>query len=82
MDLNTFTRFETWDAVVSHVAAGLPIYYHAPMDVRPVWVRCEVRARQRIRVFPPSPDADPFTADASHLDRFRVRVAHTKGSSR
>jgi len=68
-------KFESWEDLLMHVAAGLSIWYHAPLDVNPVRVRAEIRSRMKVRVFPPSRDCDPFTADRGHLDRFRGRLS-------
>lgn len=74
----TYRTFETWPTLLAHVRACLPVYYQAPMDPRPVRVRVQFLGSRfltgeykQIRVFPPSHDCDPFTADAGHLDRFR-----------
>jgi hypothetical protein len=64
--------FDTWDDVLVHVKLGLPVWYHAPLDVRPVRVQATARPKGRtVRVTPPTRDDDPFTADAGHFDRFR-----------
>jgi|HubBroStandDraft_2_1064218.scaffolds.fasta_scaffold123738_3 hypothetical protein len=62
--------------VLAYAATGAPLYYWAPLDVDPVWIRYEGRART-VRVFPPGctgrgrrRTSDPFSADAGHLDRF------------
>jgi hypothetical protein len=65
-----FEAFPDWDSVLAHVSAGNPVYYHAPLDISPVLVGARVSAKS-IRVRPSSRDADPFTADHAHLDRFR-----------
>lgn len=67
-----FLTFHTWPEVLSHVAAGLPIYYHAPLDLRPRRITiARVYQNGKIRVAKPTADCDAFTADAAHLDRFR-----------
>lgn len=66
-----YQGFPTWNALVGAVGRGEAIWYQAPLDARPVRVRCELRARSKVRVFPPTRDADPFTADAGHLERFK-----------
>lgn len=71
-------KFATWDAVLAHVAAGLPVWYYAPLDYRATRLgSSEVRVMRgaKIRIRPPSRDCDPFTADAGHLDRFRKEGA-------
>lgn len=67
----TFQGFDSWDAVLSHVASGGKVWYHAPLDVLPHSVRVETRKGKKLRVFPWTREADPFTADAGHLNRFR-----------
>ena len=73
----TFVPFTTWHAVIEHVRLGKATYCQAPLDYRPVYVlaRCGIdQLRDFIRVTPPSTDADPFWADAGHLDRFRYQL--------
>jgi hypothetical protein len=69
-----FAPFESWQAVIEHVQADRPVYYHAPFDFRPARVGARLNSpkasRRTIRIDPMSRDADPFTADAAHLDRF------------
>jgi hypothetical protein len=70
--------FASWPDVLAYARAGAPLYYHAPLDHRAVLlVKYEVRART-IRVWPIGSTgrgrfrtSDPFTADGSHLSRFR-----------
>jgi hypothetical protein len=69
--------FNSWAEVLAYAAKGGPLFYHAPLDTKPVPIRYEARART-IRIFPPGSSgrgrmrtADPFTADSGHLDRFR-----------
>ena len=71
----SFAGFASWRDVLDHVASGAPTYYQAPLDYRPVLVAAELRSRGRVRVDPLSRDADPFTADHKHLDRFRREVS-------
>jgi hypothetical protein len=73
-DDSEFCTFATWRDVLVHIQAGRPIYYHAPLDVRPVAVRCQLTKGNKVRVFPPTADADPFTADSAHRARFCFRV--------
>lgn len=35
--------FDSWDDVLAHVRAGLPIYYQAPLDSRPIRIGAAVR---------------------------------------
>lgn len=69
----TYAGFDSWAEVLNWCGTGLPIFYQAPMDVRPVTVTTSLygRTKNRIRVYPPTTDADPFVADAAHLSRFR-----------
>ncbi len=75
-----FERFASWRDVLAYAATGAALYYHAPLDVAPVRVRYEARPRT-IRIFPPgrtgrgkARTSDSFSADVSHLDRFRKLV--------
>ena len=78
--------FATWGDVLAAAKAGENLYYKAPLDHRATGLaprtrsgqeQCyEARARS-IRIWPPGSTgrgrwrtADPFTADAGHLDRF------------
>lgn len=64
-----YKTFDDWREVIDYIRKGGHVWYHAPLDLRPV--RVEVKAsRGRVRVYP-GPQADPFYADAGHLDRFR-----------
>lgn len=70
-----FETFPSWKDVLEHVRAGKPVYYHAPFDIRPVLVSATAEPQGRtVRITPPTRDADPFTADAGHLERFK-RIA-------
>ena len=70
-----FVAFDTWAAVLEHVRSGAAVYYHPPLNFRPVVVKAFVRPGGKdLRVTPYDRDADPFTADEKHLDRFRRRV--------
>jgi hypothetical protein len=63
--------FQTWAELLDHVSAGHKLYYHAPMDYRPVFVTAKTRRDGKVRVYPIYSNADSFTADIAHLDRFR-----------
>jgi hypothetical protein len=68
----TYEAFQSWPQLLDHINAGLPLWYQAPLDVRPAAVTAKVRKDGRLRVYPHwSSDADPFTADQAHLERFR-----------
>ena len=83
-----FEKFETWQAVVAHCKAGLPLYYQAPLDSHPVRVDYSLPKRKPrgsmvggdgwkecIRIKPLSPDADPFVAFMDHRSRMRRLAA-------
>lgn len=70
-----YAKFETWADVLAFAKVGW-LHYHAPMDLRPTSVRVvRIYKNGKIRLDPGTRDADPFTADAGHLDRFRRTVA-------
>ena len=82
--MRTYQKFETWDQVLEYVTKGkcsldsCGIYYQAPMDYRPVLVLAKRRGNGRkVRIIPPGLLADPFWADAGHLDRFLRAVDET-----
>ena len=72
-----FTTYRTWTEVMQAARAGETLYYQAPMNTYPSrftagkgpWTY-EVKPRG-IRLTPPKSAADPFTANADHLERFR-----------
>jgi hypothetical protein len=82
-----FEGFESWEDVMSWARRGLPLYYHAPLNICPVrlWHEAPTRAHatylvraRTLRLTPPDaigrgPErtADPFTADKKHLSRFK-----------
>ena len=66
-----FEHFTSWAQLIDHVRAGYALWYQGPIDYCPVQVVAVVRKDGQIRVTPPYADADPFTADHDHLDRFR-----------
>ncbi len=51
--------FNSWSEVLEYARSGAPLYYHAPLNVRPVRLGGVIRRT-----------SDPFTADKGHLDRF------------
>lgn len=70
-----FARYDTWLDVLEAARSGKMLYYQAPMDRFPHAVAVvKVHKNGSIRIDPMSRDADKFTADAGHLDRFRKRV--------
>ena len=66
-----YAKYETWQQLLGAIAAGYKIHYQAPMDYRPHLVSVVVRKDGKLRVTPIYSDADPFTADKDHFDRFR-----------
>jgi len=66
-----YTTFESWAQLLDHTAGGYPLWYHAPFDYKPSLVTANVRRDGLLRVYPVYARADAFTADASHLSRFR-----------
>lgn len=63
-----FSTFETWESVLA-VAHKNDLYYHAPMDIRPVAVgiiKIFKNGKLRVRA-----SGCTFTADSGHLSRFR-----------
>lgn len=70
-----FLPFPTWNEVLAYVREGKPVYYKAPMDVRPVRVLASVRGKgQKVRVATGA-EAGDFWADAGHLNRFFRRAS-------
>lgn len=70
-ELPVMRGFDSWKQVREHVNAGLPTYYQAPLDSYPRRVTAYARTNGTIRVFPPTKDCDPFSANRDHLPRFR-----------
>lgn len=69
--MDRYESFQTWAQLTDHVRAGYRLWYQAPLDYRPVLVTAVLRKDGKVRVTPPYSNADPFTADSGHLDRFR-----------
>ncbi len=69
-------QFATWDDLLRHVQAGGQVRYQAPMDYSADdsgrYVHVKILANHKVRVDPLSRDADKFTADKGHLNRFRI----------
>jgi hypothetical protein len=64
----------SWPDVLEAAESGVQLWYQAPMDYRPYPVRVIGVSKGKIRLGAPlSQDVDPWTADAAHLGRFRVR---------
>lgn len=73
--LPSFEKFSRWADVLDAARRGDTLWYQAPLDYRPVSIRVvRVFKNGKIRIDPMSRDADSFTADAHHLDRFRRRA--------
>ncbi len=67
MQANTFT---SWDDVLHAAQSGARLFYHAPMDLRPIRVHVvRVCKNRKIRIKALS--GVVFTADSGHLSRFR-----------
>lgn len=67
-----FVGFTTWLAVLQYAQSGRPLYYHAPLDPQPRRIHVSALYKNgKLRIAKPSADADGFTADAGHLERFR-----------
>ncbi len=81
MNKAEFETFPTWEAFLCHLSGGgRPdrevrwIWYKAPLDYRARFVHVrKVYKNGKVRIDPCTPDADPFTADAGHLDRISVK---------
>lgn len=70
-----FVTFSTWGELLDAIAAEYTLYYQGPMDYRPHVVQTVLRRDGKVRVIPVFADADPFTADAGHLGRFKELTA-------
>ncbi len=71
MAVPTETSFTSWADLIDAIRADYAIRYQGPVDYRSHAVTCTIRKDGKIRVSPIFTDADPFTADRAHLDRFR-----------
>jgi hypothetical protein len=73
--------FATWREVLDHVASGAKVYYHAPLSCRPVLVHCTVSGPKsrvvRVHASETDREADNFSADSKHLDRFKQAIVST-----
>ncbi len=77
--MNTLTTFATWAELLNfigngraHLFAGQRLLYQAPMSVRPCTVRIvRIFKNGKLRLDPGYVNGDKFTADSTHLDRFR-----------
>lgn len=66
-----YETFATWTDLLTHIRADYKLYYQAPMDYRPAVVNATIRKDGKLRINVPFGDCDNFTADESHLSRFR-----------
>ena len=74
MSNGSFQMFDTWADVLGAARRGEMLWYQAPLDRQPRYVRVvKVFKNDKIRLDPLSRDADNFTADAGHLARFRKK---------
>ena len=65
---------DSWFAVLAIAARGGRLWYHAPLDVRPVPVYVvRVYKNNKMRISGPGLT---FTVDEGHLDRFRMKEGH------
>ena len=72
---NRFETFDTWADVIDAARRGEMLWYQAPLNHRPSYIRVvKVFKNGKIRIDPLSSDADNFSADAGHLARFRKKV--------
>jgi len=70
-----FEMFASWPDVLAAARRGDRLWYQAALDVRPRAIAVDrVFKNGKIRIDPLSNQADKFTADVGHLDRFRRRV--------
>lgn len=67
--------FASWPDVLEAARRGEPLWYGAPLDRHPRSVVVKkVYKNGKIRIDPMSNQADDFTADRGHLDRFFRRA--------
>lgn len=73
----SFIPFESWPDVVDaayRALRGAQLWYWAPLDLAPRLIQVvRVYKNGGIRINPVSTQADNFTADKMHLDRFYRR---------
>lgn len=67
----TWKPFSSWDEVLAAARRGDWLAYQAPLDRQPRSIHVDkVYKNGRVRIDPLSNQADKFTADKGHLDRF------------
>ncbi len=72
---SAFQGFDSWADVLAAARRGDRLWYHAPMDYQPRSIHVvKVFKNGNIRIDPLSNQADKFTADRGHLDRFKRRM--------
>jgi hypothetical protein len=73
--MSPFETFSTWSALLDAIDSGKRIYYQAPLDYQAHAVKVRILDNGKVRVTPPAySDADSFTADVFHLERFKVTI--------
>lgn len=68
-----YHSFASWPDLLAFIRSNGALYYHAPLDVRPVAV-CVLRVFKngKLRICPTwAHSVGAFTVDAAHLPRFR-----------
>ena len=69
--MSQWRHYINWTDVLIAARDHDQLYYKAPLDWHPQAVRVvRVYKNKKIRLDPETVDADPFTADRGHLDRF------------
>lgn len=71
-----YTNFETWPDVFDAVHRGYQLYYQGPMDYKPVAIKVHLLSERQqacLRVLG-NANFDSFTADKSHLPRFKQKA--------
>jgi len=72
-----YTNFETWADVFAAAHRGEQLYYQAPMDYKPVAIKVQLpplELRQGCLRVLGNANFDSFTADKSHLPRFKQKA--------
>ena len=74
-----FGTFDTWNDAVKFARERNGIWYQAPMDYRPRWCGLEFIRGNNLRLNPMNASADPFWANAGHLDCMRKPLTEEYG---
>lgn len=77
--INALLPVESWAEVLRLESAGVPLYYKAPLDIRPTLVRV-VRQFKNGKMRIAAPELT-FTADVGHRNRF-FRLAHGEAEAK